>query len=345
MSDPGFVTVESEGFKVTSNHETAEQLGANLNTPEEKPDLSEAASELGKASAAKRAAETQDGNETAETDAKPKEVQDEAGNEAATKPLGKPRDDPRARMLEATRKEAEAKREVARLAAELERYRQAAKPAEPPAEKPKVPTGKPRLNDILANEEDFNEGIEKYFDERLQAARQEWHQEQEVRTRAEAHVRGVDSLIQKHRTALLKAAAENPVFDERAGPILLSLPPPTPLLADPNQWGPGHIVSDEIIFSGEKGPALLLHFADHPDDLQRILALQSPDDVKIEMRLIARGLSAAPTAPAPVQVSKAKPPVRPVTGAPHTAESVPDDGSSYEDHKRYWDAKEKSARR
>lgn len=358
MSDtPNLASVQSDGFTVTSNTETAEQLQANLNVePAEKPDLSEAASELGKASAAARKAEKPDGNETSEAEAKPKEGQDESGNETATKSLGKPAADEdadiknpsiKARMEERARAAKQYKQaweserqERERLAAEFERFRQSAKPAEAP--KPKVdPDAEPNQADF-EDYADYTKAVGKH------AAAMEFKRlqgEAQKHAQASQFVQAMDARVKTYNERMKTAAEADPTFRQKVAEIEGMLPLPSEFLDDPKQFGPYHVVSDELTRS-EKAPALMLYLAEHPEVLQRIASLGSPREVSREMARIEGRLDGATTATRVLpQVSQAKPPVRPVTGAPHTAESVPDDGSSYEDHKRYWDAKEKSARR
>jgi hypothetical protein len=345
------VTVSEGGFTVTSSGggETAEQISAILTPEGDKPDTSEAASILGKkggeAAAAKRAEAAKEAK--TQTEAEPA-VDAEPDKPVEEKPLGKPRDDPRARMLEATRQAAEAKREAQReraererLAAEVESLRAGAKPAEAP----KAPPG----DDPEPQEGDFTE----YRDYVKAAARWEYKQAQKEAAK-EAREQSYNASITAAQESFIermdKAEADDPTFNEKVRDVALSLGRPSFHRAPGEKLTQNHVIMDELINS-EIAPSLMLHFVEHPDELQRIRALRTPNDVqfamaRLEGRLEAKRQDAVPQAPALRAVpSQAKPPVRPVAGSPHSADSVPGADASYEDHKRYWSAKDKASAR
>ena len=63
-------------------------------------------------------------------------------------------------------------------------------------------------------------------------------------------------------------------------------------------------------------------FSDHPEELKNILAMRTPTEIQVEMRILAKSLGVATAGTAPrAEVSKARPLVRPVTGSPHTADT------------------------
>jgi hypothetical protein len=262
------------------------------------------------------------------------------------KPLGKPRDDPRARMLEATRKEAEAKREA-------QRERQRAEAAErriQEIERAKVEAENPTLKaePQLSEYDDF----EKYLADRDKFRRQEWERETaekqreyQAREAAARTVGFIDKSLQEFRKRQDEAGGgDRSAFLARLAPEVLELQPSF-TVDDPREIAQGHIVADEIIRS-ERGPALMLHFTDHPDELQRVLALRTKEDIRVEVRLIAKGLTAATSGnSAKPRVSQAPPPVRPVTGVPHTASDDPDpESDDYDTWSRKVDAKERRRR-
>jgi hypothetical protein len=366
------VTVQAGDYSVTSSHEDEASMIASLSEakpeskeprvvkpipddPEEKSPLSKAASELGKkgGEAAAKA------RKEAAKEAKPAEKAEETDDEPATeegkeKPLGKPRDDPRARMLEATRKEAEAKRErdAERARAErLERELAAERAARPAPPKPAAEPEKARpAEDIKPKADDF-EDYEQFLDARDAYNRRQWERETEARAQVSARQRSVDSTVFSFNERLAGVKADNPEFAAKFHEFMGGVSPevrdlqPSFMRAEGQRPDASHVIADEIIRS-EHAPALMLHFTEHPEDLQRVKALRTPDDVKVEVRLIARGLEAATTVATSTEpeVSKAKPPVRPVTGSPHTADSEPDDDTPYDDHVRIMNAKERRKR-
>jgi hypothetical protein len=349
---PGLSSVTTdEGLRVTSTSETPEQITEALKDP-----ISEAAATLGKkggeAAAAKRREAKDAGHiRTGETGEQlPEPVQPDGGEDSVpdgdgqggkgehqSKPLGKPRDDPRARMLEATRKEAEAKRE--RDAIKAERDRLAAELAEARAGKapdqPKKPAGD---EDPEPQEGDYEDWTKWLKDHTRWDARQELRTHQQELARQEAaqsYQRGIDEAVSTFGQRVGEAFKADPTLAERTAAVAAELRPSfrrpegTPLTAM-------HVVADEVILS-EHAPALMLHFAEHPEELQRVSSLRTPFDIQRAIALLEGRLSAVPVAPAPKPaVSQAKPPVRPVNGSPHTSEGVPDEKASYEQHRAYW---------
>ena len=88
---------------------------------------------------------------------------------------------------------------------------------------------------------------------------------------------------------------------------------------------------------------MLIYLSEHPDQFQRIASLKTPRDVSREMAKIEARLEAATasTSSRP-SVSKAKPPVRLVTGSPATATVEPSDESSFDDHYKFYQAKRRA---
>lgn len=365
-------TVQSGDFTITSSHETPEQMTAELGNDTKvettddgngEPDLSKAASELGKkggeAAAAKRAAEAKEAAK-AEKAAKAKpetEEADEAAPDERTdeeKKLGKPRHDPKARMLEATRKEAAAKREAeaarqelarerqerARLQAELEQARTGKQPEERPQPRQVAPD-EPK-------EEDYDD-----YKEYLRAvARHEVHQEQrkaaEARREQERHQR-ISEHITRFSESMTKAAKADPEFASRVAPEVMDLQP-TITLDGSRPPDARNYIADEFLASPEDAPTLVLHLSEHPEDLQRIAALRSRREVTRELARIVTRLEKSTDAAttdnsSEPTVSKARPPVKPVTGAPPIAGEPDPDTSSFDDHLAYYNARDRAKRR
>jgi hypothetical protein len=352
---PTISTAEVGGFRIDTNSGASRKdIEAALTPPQspgdEKDDPSKAASELGKlggkASAEKRAAEAKKAAKaekqeakdfkTESTDDKPEakeakaedadeepEKPEETG-EKTEKPLGKPRDDPRARMLEATRKEAEAKRERDRIKADYDRLRdenealkRGAKPAEAPVE------AKP--SEDKPSPEAF-ENYEQYLDARDDWNRKKWTEEQTRERHHQEVEQKLDEVVDK-----LVAAVRDSGVRENLSEDITSLKSTFALLAENHRDGTQnpetarHWMMNEFLFSPEQAPALMLHLSEHPDEFQRIAALTTPRAVSRELAKIEARLEAATTGNGSEpkdEVSKAAPPVKPVSGAPYVAESA-----------------------
>jgi hypothetical protein len=117
--------------------------------------------------------------------------------------------------------------------------------------------------------------------------------------------------------------AKNPGFHDRLDPEIIALRPASVL--PPAERQAEHYVFEEIV-SSERAPELLLYVSENPDEFQRLATLHP----RVMLREIARlevSLSGPPaaatagnSAPKAPEVSQAKPPVRPVTGSPYTAD-------------------------
>jgi len=77
-------------------------------------------------------------------------------------------------------------------------------------------------------------------------------------------------------------------------------------------------------------------FSEHKDEYQRIAALQTPREITREVAKIEGMLTAPAGTPVKPSVSKAPPPVRPVTGAPHTAERGWRPGMTLDEYAPIW---------
>lgn len=330
-----------DGFTVTSSTETSEQISQNLAKPKEEAsgeeksvDPSEAAKVLGKkggeAAAAKRA------------EARAAETPEESGElaeEGEDKPLGKPRNDPRARMLQATQQAAEAKRRAAQLEADLqiERAERArlleefnAKRAGKEAPVERDPDVRPKAEDF----EQYEDFVEALADWKADQKLSKFRQEQEIERESQTIFKNMDRALSTSAKAMREFKASNPDFTERLAPEVAEMKVSFARV-EGEPFTTDNVIADEVVFSGAKGPALMLHLSEHPEELQRLRALRTPQDVQVEMRLLSRTLGAATagTASPKVSVSKAPPPVRPVTGTPHSTEE-PDAEGSFEDYAR-----------
>ena len=380
MSDGGIVTAEVNGFTVDSNTAgTKEKLQENLRVkPSE--EVSKAGSELGKlggkAAAEKRAEakatedeperkpikpippkdKAQEAVDEAEKHAEAKMARDAAKEEEPeAKPAeepekpekkGDPRHDPKARMLEATRKEAEAKRALAaereakqalesRLAALESEVRRATTETKLAGYDPDDARGrmkaatasdaKPRLEDFVKDAETYEEAQEAYLE-----ARDAWRDRQNQQKREEeAIVTALDSQVGKFREAASKH------MDSYSGEVL-SLKTEFQLAVGEQPTG-ANWLANELVFSPGTAPSLMLYLSEHPDELQRIAALPNPRAVSREVAKLETRLEAATSGDSTNRdddVSRAAPPVKPVTGKPYVTEDGYRPGMELDDYYR-----------
>jgi len=346
-SDRGTFTVESNSGATSAAIKESLSKKDEAKEPEKeaKPDPSKAAAELGKlggkAAAEKRAAaakaeakETKkqekreakaDADEKAAEPADGDEKADEEGPEADGKGLGNPRHSPAARAKWAAQKEAAAKRELAAERAEKELDRQemqrlraefeALKRGETSGrqEKPKLfDPSKPRPEDF-EDYEDYLDARESWTDLKRSAAA---HQERRYSNNERVVADAVDRMAGKVKEAGV---------GDRLSPEVLELKPVFGLEAGESPTGANFLAS-AILSDPDAAPGLLVHFSEHPEDLERISALSSVHSVLREVGRIEAGLGT--TTPQPErqeererEVSKAPHPVKAVPGGPH----VPDD--------------------
>lgn len=273
----------------------------------------------------------------------PSEVEETAEQKDAKK--GNPRHDPQARVAQATREAAELRREAAELKARLDRLeRERTAPVEArDGQEQKQPAAR---EDVEPEEGDF----ESYSDwVRAHAAwnRREWKREaareQQARTVASKYAARIDGAVTGLKTAVDKATAADPEFMSKVSPEVMAFKPTFMLDRSTERPSAKNGIADYLLSAPESAPALMLHLTEHPDVLQRIAALPNSHAVTREMAILEAKLSDAATAStsAERQVSKAKPPVRLVTGSPHTADSVPGEDAPYEQHKAYWSRKDR----
>lgn len=382
----GTVSAEVGGWNVDSNSAgSAEALQETLNTtsaaPEEKekPDVSEAASELGKeggkASAKKRKTEAKEA-EKAEKEAKPEEKPegdkqeakpeegkeekpegDEEKPEKEEKPARKPRS-ARERMLEATHKEAEAKRalrEERERVAGLEARLQALEQGRGPAASPEGPDGRPRASEGQSetqgpgpkpDPESFD-SYEEYLDARDEHNRQVW-----TENLRKEYNQGQEQVQQQQFAAAVDRTLGQAIetFREQVADKMDQFSDDVVALKAEFQLGEGeqatgeNWIANELIFVPESAPALMTYFSEHPDELQRIATLSTPRAVSREMaKLEARLGGAATTGDGPEpepEVSRASPPLTPVRGSAHVADTDGyRQGMTLDEYQKHWNSK------
>lgn len=352
MGDSEITSAEVNGFNVETNTgETPEEITESLKTEEEAEEeadeLSEAASELGKrgakaaakarqkaakeakkAEAEQAAEEPQETDEPEEQEAKGEESEEEEAEEEDKKPPKNKRD-ARTRVLEATRQAAEAKRERDELRREVEYLRKSVEEARRPPQEQKEPA--PQDGDKEPIEDDFDNYRDYVRAAARWEARQEFKQQQEARTR-EQQQRALDDRL----------VAQINKFGDAIRPHVDTFSPEVLALKTEFQLRPGerptasNWIANELFTDTENAPALMSHFTEHPDVLQRIAALPTPRDVTREMAILVTRLTAAsPTGSNGAEreeVSKAKPPVKPVAGAPYVADGTkaPKEGEDFD---------------
>lgn len=356
MTDQGNMASETVGeYTVTSNTETSEQITESLAEPEDKkePEEGKSASEIGKKGGeataaikrakAREAAKEAKAEEVPEPDEPEPEPEEETAAEEDDKPLGKPRHDPKARMLEATRKEAEAKREAkaARERADaLEREIQTLRAPKQEAPKPtEQPVGKPKLDDYPT----YDEWVEALADWKADQK----FKERDEKAQHEAILNDYKGKIDSQLGEAFKARKEyekvEPKWFDRVSEDVRAIVNEPSFARDPlTPLGPQHVLSDEIIRAGNTGPALTLYLSDHPEEMERILALPTPQEVQVEMRILAKSMKTEAPGKKQIEVSKARPPVRPVAGTTRIADDAPDSEAPYDAHRDYWNKRERA---
>lgn len=363
MTDPGNIATASGGdYTAVSNNETTEQLTEALAEPEseQEPKEGKSASEIGKkggeATAAIKRAKAREATK-AEEAPEPEEEPDEDAEDLepasdSEKPLGKPRHDPKARMLEATRKEAEAKREAkaareetAALKARLEAL-EAPKAAPEPAKTPQAASGKPKLEDFAT----YDEWVEAITDYKADQK----FKERDERVRVDRAVADYKAKIDTDLGGAVEILKEyektDPQWIERVSDEVLEIKNSPSFLIPRDKegnylepLGPRNVIADEMIRAKEIGPLIMLHFSHNPEELQRLLQTTSHQETQVEMRILARSMKAAPGKKT-VEVSNARPPVRPVAGTTRISDDAPDSEASYDAHRDYYNKREKRAR-
>jgi hypothetical protein len=323
-------------FEVSSNSETAEEIAQALDTeapkrvarfdpqPEE-PEVTEGEGEPTEGNLDKNGREhNEDGTFKAAEGKEPEKV---AAKPAEDK---KPRNSATARVEEATRKAAEVKREAAKLQqerdearAELNRLRAGSQATAAPIAQPDA------RSELSAPKEPTPEQFTSY--EQFVDARAEWKARQ---TYEQLRNQERQQAMSQQRAAALKsihdgatkrfvdARAANPRYDDPEIQDVLSKLVPSYTVPKGTPLGGHNVIADAIIKSAV-GPAMALHLAEPENrtELQRIASLRTPEEIlwemaKLEARLEPGKPAATTAATAAKPVSAARPPVRPVTGAP-----------------------------
>lgn len=309
-----FATHQAEGFTITSNNRSAEQMAETFKKPDEK------STETPKDGAG--TTQEPDHKETATPI--PEKVPIESKH-------AKPKDDPKARVEQLARQRAEDRdraNAAERRADEIERRARAAE-----AELEKLRGGKPEpvkeapKADSGPQEDDF----EKYSD--FIDARSKWVANQEYKTLREAEkeaekresfVRKEEEHYHKFRKDLNDAIEADPTLVDRISPDVVGLLPEGPVDPSKPLNSFGHLGQ----FIKKYGVPAMEYFSNNLPEIQRLSTLH-PEEFWMELGIIKdvlrKGQGAATTASVPdPRVSRAHAPVRPVTASATTGSSSDD---------------------
>jgi hypothetical protein len=345
-------TVEHNGFEVISNTETPEEMREVLGVEPEAEEASKAAALLGKkggqAAAEKRKLapipdrkpaagdDAPDGSAKGK-DAKPKLAEPE-GKEAKPEPEAKeakpePDEDAdapagetkeqkaerkrsaRARVEQATRESAELKRRLAARERENEELRRKISPPKP------EPVGEPRVEDY--------EEPEKYLEARDSYNRQRW--EREVQTKAQqAHLeQRITAEIKTWNAAITKQGGKE--WLDSLDPAVSAIEPSFVAIARGEKPSAANALADEFLRAGDNAPRLMSYFSEHPEEVQRFSTLLPYQFLREMGKVEARLEAAIADSPAPQgEVSRARKPVRSVTGAPPSVDSDEDPNEDFD---------------
>jgi len=332
MAEFGVAQTE-DGFTVSSNVLTSEQVAAEIAEPSKQ--APKAPGGAAEPTAAGAEADTTEGEaKSPEGKHKPKsaiERMKEATSQAAQ--LKREKAEIQRERDEIARRDEENRRELESLRSSLGK-----------SSTPEKATDKADKEPVLDDFEGTDNPIEAWVSARVKfeierdrkAAIQNRAKELVEQSKAERF-----SLFEKQ----IKAETEkDPEFLDKISQDVINLRPLSVLGPDEPRTAL-NVLAEQFLVS-DMAPRLMMYFTEHPDELRRFSALH-PLRFGVELGKIEERLGTATTATVPVvEISKAKPPVRPVTGGPTTGDKPPSDEASFEEHAAYWDAQErKNARR
>jgi hypothetical protein len=273
------------------------------------------------------------------------------------------RSNPVARMEEATAREAQAKREAAEAKAETQRLReqltQRSQPVPPQPQQqvqPRAPQPPPDPEPDAADAATYPAGE---FDPRYLRdigrweARQEYQKQRAAdseRQRFDHHIKTVETGLTTYAQRMKASFTEPDGLDKH----LKELPPalvnlrPTQVQNIMTPGAPltaGNVIADAVVES-DQPVALTTYLKDHPQELQRLLALHPMATLREMGRLDERiAAAAAPSRTAPRDpVSRARPPVQRVESVPQMSDDPPGEHASDEEHVAYYNRKELARR-
>jgi len=380
-----YASVESDGFVVSSNSESQEEMQEILGVkPDEKaksasvdesevPAARSSEPDKPKVPATGAPKETVDSTgrehdekgrfkarpipdkpKTEATDAKAaepatKEVPGEKAEtppEAAAEEKKKGRPDARQRVEQATRAAAEFRRRAEAAERENQALRQAAViKKEAPATQARPDNGDDP-EPVLAEGDDPVEFVRKMSEHAARKIQREADQKSRAAHHAKLFQEKVTHYEDRVATAYEEALQQDPDLKERIDPRIMALAAPWQL--EPGQRPTGwNRVAGEIATS-DAPIKVILHLSEHEDEIQRFATL-SPRELTRAMAKLEAKLEAATagtTAPVPPYVPSAAQPVTPVTGAATTVEGPLDpETTSPEDWFRIMNERDRKRRR
>ena len=322
----------SDGFEVTSSHETPQEIQqslfgdspAKVESPnDDAPDQSD------------DVPETEKPDQTTQTTQTAPAAQGD-------KPVGKnnkTRHDPTERVKQALREKKEAQEYAAYARKERDEISARADAAQTELNRLKesmspksAPEGKPKSDDFETWEE-YTEALTSWKVDEIRKS----ERDTQVKAQVEQTKTGIFKDFEKRMGAKIQA---DPTIRDRISDTVLQLRPLS-VLRDGERPGPLNLLAEQFLRSPASAE-LMVYFSDNESELQRFSTLH-PLRFGVELgKIEARFVADAPnTATAQVETSKAKPPVRPVTGGPATGEREPSDDASFDDHVKYHNAKDR----
>ena len=348
MTGP-MASVVSDGFQISSNEGTAEEIEANLKSepapldgePEDPEEAEakatkEAAAKLGKKGGEAAAKAHAKAEKDEETEEKPPEKPKKEAEQS--EPKQKPESDEvketgraqaRIERLARERAEERAKRvELEERLAKLEAER--AKPAEDPK--------RPQITDYATTEE----YAEAYADYKAEQKVQEALRKREEEDKAKAYAKSITDRVQTFQDRI-KA---DPELVSKIDPEIGNLEP-TWVLKPGVAPGPLNVIADELI-SSEAVVPLMLHLTNHPEEFEKLQALPNAREIARAIAKLEDKLTATPPQPAPKEsVSRAAPPVRllPSSVQADGNDDVDSDDTPFEKHFTVYNSRDSRIRR
>lgn len=323
--------IESDGFVMESSNSDEAAVKASIAPAEAAPT---------EPPATVSAAEEPEGESAKDRDEKGRFKARETAEDGSGKderPLGKPRHDPRARVQQATAQAAEARRERDAARAELVA---AQRELESLREARAGRSDKEPVETDFADYTDFVKARARYdARQEFDAQRIEQAESRHNQALSAERTRRIESFKQK------LADAGGKEFIDRLDSDLVQLRPVSVLSPDEKPTQANAVA--ELILLSEIAPALMEYFTKEKAELQRLTTLPMS---QLELtRAIARietkleGAVSAGSAPK-VEISQAKPPIKPVTGSPQSVGELSED-APFEEWFEKQNQKDRAARR
>lgn len=345
-----FATVDTaDGFEVTSNTATEADLRTQLTPGPDDFTVETTDDEKPKADGKAAKPAVDDADEDKASERNPDGTF--KGKEAKPEAKAKPRNDPHARVEQATAKEAAAKRErdearaeAATLRAELERHR-APKPEQrqPAPVVASADSGEPNPDDTTKYPD--GQFDRKYIKDQARYEAEQVIEKREAASREREETDRTAQRVYEHETKFRErlSKADPELFQKLSPPMQAFLQHATPTAKLPKGQPIAFVnVMADVFMRSEKPDALMQHFSDVPQDLQRLSTLH-PAEFYRELGKLEAHLTAATTsgpASGATVISQAKPLIKPVSAAPSASgDDPPGDDEDFDAFARYWNRK------